>query len=206
MKIKENIIYAVIFTFIFSFIFVFILSLTNQITKDRINKNFELFQRKAILNAMKIRYDGDNDAYNKFDKEITKSIVDNNTIFESSADSKKIYSVIITGNGLWGTITGVIALNSSITKIIGIDFISHSETPGLGGRIDEDWFKKQFDGEKINNSKITFDTSGEGKGEYSPNNGVVDSISGATRTSQFLEIIINKYIKIMSELKEDGKL
>ncbi len=32
------------------------------------------------------------------------------------------------------------------TRILGLAFLRHSETPGLGGRITEDWFLEQFRG------------------------------------------------------------
>ena len=38
------------------------------------------------------------------------------------------YVLPMSGSGLWGTIYGYLAVSSDLGKIIGIDFISHSET------------------------------------------------------------------------------
>ena len=91
------------------------------------------------------------------------------------------------GPGLWGNIKGVIALNPSLDKILGIEFFSHAETPGLGGRIDGTGYKNQFRNISLMN-KNPFIT-------YLPDqNGKVEGISGATITSNAVLNLINNEI------------
>ena len=47
-----------------------------------------------------------------------------------------------------------ILVGTTGTEIIGIDILSHTETPGLGARIEEDSFKSQFKNKKT----LDFDT------------------------------------------------
>ncbi len=78
-----------------------------------------------------------------------------------------------------GTVEGYAAISADNSELLGIDFVSHSETPGLGGRISEEPFKEQFRNLDLTNAK---------GGEYivyrpAPD-GNVDSIAGATLTSK----------------------
>ena len=104
------------------------------------------------------------------------------------------------GQGLWGTVTGVIAVNRDVSRIIGLDIISHEETPGLGGRIEEDWFKDQFRGEAIPDSGIKV-KKGEGGSDNNPDNGIVDGVTGASLTSAAMEVIVNNQI---AELRKEA--
>lgn len=56
----------------------------------------------------------------------------------------KGYAVPIAGQGFWDRITGWVALDPTLTETLGIVFLRHSETPGLGGRITEAEFRDQF--------------------------------------------------------------
>lgn len=56
----------------------------------------------------------------------------------------KGYAFPIAGQGFWDVITGWVALDPELTETLGIVFLRHSETPGLGGRITEAEFRDQF--------------------------------------------------------------
>ncbi|MEN6516309.1 MAG: FMN-binding protein, partial [Fervidobacterium sp.] len=150
MKIdRESRFYTIVFTFIITFAFVIVLSLINNATEPTVKKNQELLKVKAILNAMGISYQSDNEALNKFRSDVQQVANDKYEIYKANSSGGEIYALIFSGSGLWGTITGVLAVDSSLSTIKGIDFISQSETPGLGGRIEENWFKDQFRDEKV---------------------------------------------------------
>ena len=48
------------------------------------------------------------------------------------------------GPGLWGSIEGYVAISKDYSTILGLTFITQSETPGLGGRIGEEEYLSQF--------------------------------------------------------------
>ncbi|MFP4362277.1 MAG: FMN-binding protein, partial [Spirochaetia bacterium] len=163
-------------------------------TAERVEANQELFRQRAILSAMNISYDSPEEVYEKFDNVQTREIEDME-FYTSVVDGSRVYARSFAGSGLWGTITGVIAVNSSVSRIAGLEIISHNETPGLGGRIEEQWFKDQFAGERIPSEGITVDVQGSGTGDEDPDNGEVDAITGATRTSTAMEVIINNVLE-----------
>lgn len=104
---------------------------------------------------------------------------------------------------MWGTITGVLAVDQAVNKIVGMDIISHNETPGLGGRIDEPWYKNQFNGELLSpNGTITVGPGGSGDTNHQ--NHEIDGITGASRTSSLMGIIINKQLALFRKILKEA--
>ncbi len=56
----------------------------------------------------------------------------------------RAYAFAISGVGFWARIDGWIAVDANCEKVLGVVFLEHSETPGLGGRITEPEFRDQF--------------------------------------------------------------
>jgi Na+-transporting NADH:ubiquinone oxidoreductase subunit C len=115
-------------------------------------------------------------------------------IYLAMNDNKKIRSYIIPieTRGLWGKIYGYLALENDGSTIVGFSVYKHSETPGLGGEIENRWFQKNFIGKKIvdqnNNCVAGSIAKGRAADQVSGDKLVnfVDGISGATLTGQFL--------------------
>ncbi|AMW32602.1 FMN-binding protein [Fervidobacterium islandicum] len=194
---RESKVYTVVFTFITSFIFLVVLSGLNVLTAQQVKRNQELFTIRAVLNAMGIQYASDEDAINTFNSKVKVETKDSYKVFSSEVNGDMIYAILFSGSGLWGNISGVLAVNSDVSKVVGIDFISQSETPGLGGRIEENWFKEQFRNESIVDGKVGVSTT---KVPDSKDDGQVDAITGATLTSKSIEKIIATYIPILKSL------
>ncbi|HCL99161.1 MAG TPA: FMN-binding protein [Fervidobacterium sp.] len=198
MKIdRENRFYTIVFTFIITFAFVIVLSLINNATEPTVKKNQELLKVKAILNAMDISYLSDDEALDKFRNDVQKVENDKYEIYKTTSGGEEIYALIFSGSGLWGTITGVLAVDSSLSTIKGIDFISQSETPGLGGRIEENWFKDQFRDEKVADGMVSVSVT---KTDGSKEDGKVDAVTGATLTSKSVEKIVNDSLVRLREV------
>jgi Na+-transporting NADH:ubiquinone oxidoreductase subunit C len=101
------------------------------------------------------------------------------------------YIVPISTRGLWGKIHGYMAFEQDGETVSGFSVYSHSETPGLGGEIESDWFQKNFKGKKILNASNQLVSVGiaKGKTENLPEklqDHYVDGISGATLTGRYL--------------------
>ena len=102
------------------------------------------------------------------------------------------YIIPVDTRGLWGKILGYIAIKNDGATIIGFTVYQHSETPGLGGEIEQSWFQNNFVGKKIigPSGKFASITIAKGKAAESvPKeryNNYVDGISGATLTGKFL--------------------
>ena len=195
---KDGLIYTVIVSVVSAFVFVFLLSLAYGATKGKVEENQRLTEARAYLVAVGITVDEEMDIEASFNS--TFPNFDTGAAYQTATvNGKAVVVSPFQGNGLWGTISGVIGMTSDFQRIVGFEIVSHVETPGLGGRIDEAWFKTQFKGEYAANG-IVVKHGGIG-GDTDPDNGIVDGITGASRTSDSIQVIVNQQIdRIKSEL------
>ena len=199
---KQGIFYTIIFSFFVTLFCVSLLAVTNELTKERVKENREIVLKKALLNSFQIRFKNEKDILTQYNSRIKKEPTENKIIYSAIDKGQKYYAIVFSGNGLWGTISGVLAVDQQFERITGVDIISHNETPGLGGRIDEQSFKEQFAGEKIVNNRIIIKSSGGIDENHE--NGSIDAITGATRTSGLLEIIINENLLRLKQFLESN--
>lgn len=129
---------------------------------------------KPIMNKNK----GDND---KIKEALAASSNIHFPIFVCENNGKTYYVVSTSGKGLWDDIWGYIGLNEDATTISGSVFDHKGETPGLGSKINEEWFQVQFIGKTIEEGN-DFTTIKVMKPGNPLNNHQVDGISGATFT------------------------
>lgn len=201
MAKKKKILFPVIFMVVLTGFFTFILAFLNDVTSETIAEQQELVIQRSLFYAFNINTEDmdDETIKSEFKEHITKSVTDDMTYYTYKDGDQTIgYAVEISGKGLWGTITGHIAFTPDHERLIGVNFISHSETPGLGGRIDEDEFKSQFRDASLTKEGDLF--------AYNKSTGGnVDAISGATLTSISVRDIFNTEIpKILETAKEEG--
>lgn len=106
------------------------------------------------------------------------------------------------GIGFWAEIKGYIAVNSDITKTVGIKIIKQSETPGLGGRIEEPAFIKPFEkglditAPEPGKNYIYMTAAGSEPDPGTPRyKRSFNAITGATQTSLAMERMLNSTLK-----------
>lgn len=194
-KNEAGLVYTVLFTFVVCFVFVFVLSLTNLATADIVRENDLVKQQGAILRAMGVAIESDDQILSEF-QQIEQEQRGEFTIYSGMVNGSEIHAKEFQGPGLWGTITGAIGINLADKTVSGLEIISHNETPGLGARIDQEWFKSQLVGEQIIDNQIRM-TSRDGTGDTDSENGEIDGVSGATRTSESITKIINDEIQLL---------
>ena len=197
MKSRQGNLYTIIFTFIVCFVFVFLLSLTNVATREQVELNEILDRQRAILSAMDIEFSDDDEVQQLFQQEVERVDSEDSEIYSILVDGERVYAKLFAGPGLWGTISGVLAVDERVERTVGIEFISQNETPGLGGRITESWFKEQLRGERIIDGTISL--TGPGTGDSDPTNGAIDGITGATRTSDAMRQILAVELEALRE-------
>ncbi len=127
-------------------------------------------------------------------------IKENDTTNDSTNAHIRGYILPINTRGLWGKIQGYLAFENDGQTVSGFSVFSHSETPGLGGEIESNWFQTNFKGKKILNSQNKFVSVGIAKGQVKnmPKNlhdHYVDGISGATLTGKYLSAGIKQTLK-----------
>ena len=123
------------------------------------------------------------------------------------------YIIPIETRGLWGKIHGYLALENDGATIAGFTVYQHSETPGLGGEIEKNWFQKNFIGKKILNKEGKFVSVSIAKGAVDNRmpqdmkSHYVDGISGATLTGKYLtaglEHILREYEPVSIRFRRD---
>jgi len=104
------------------------------------------------------------------------------------------------GPGLWGPIKGFLALEQDMKTIRGITFYEQEETPGLGGDIVTEGFRKRFVGKTIHDKDdkvgIVICKPGSAKEQNE-----IDGITGATMTCDKVQAMLNEAIKSIVEEK-----
>lgn len=114
-----------------------------------------------------------------------------NGIYEGVNSNGEIcgYAVMVSPNGYGGEISMAVGVSNDL-KVLGIDIITQSETPGLGSKCEDDAFKAQFVGKE----SITVVKSGAKENE-------IDAISGATRTSNAVAKGVNTALAVVHNVK-----
>ncbi|MCQ4924258.1 FMN-binding protein [Tissierella carlieri] len=190
---KKSFSFPIIFMIIITAFFTFILAFLNYSTADKIAFNQEIELSRKLLYTFNIEPLSENpdDINEAFMENIGSIPFGDDSMYVYYDENQEIlgYAVPINGSGLWGSIEGYVGISADYSTILGLDFTSHSETPGLGGRISEDWYKEQFRGIDITGSQngnyIIYKPAPEGN---------VDAIAGATLTSKSVSKFLNEDI------------
>ena len=96
---------------------------------------------------------------------------------------------------------GYLAIQDDGSTISGFTVYKHSETPGLGGEIEKNWFQKNFIGKKIVDQAGDFVSISVAKGKVADRitkdqqSNFVDGISGATLTGKYLTAGVKEILK-----------
>ncbi|OGU54507.1 MAG: electron transporter RnfG [Ignavibacteria bacterium RBG_13_36_8] len=110
------------------------------------------------------------------------------------------YSLVYEGNGFQGKIRLIVGLKEDVSEIIGFEILEQSETPGLGTKVTEEPFKKQF----INLQTTPQINYVKGVAPSKPNE--IQAITGATISSKSVVAIINNGLMRLRELQKRGSL
>ncbi|HUX19719.1 MAG TPA: FMN-binding protein [Spirochaetia bacterium] len=202
----------ILFSLLLGLICSALLAGVNFLTGPSRKSNEQAEEVRNILSALSVPVASDasqQQLVQIFGRDIKQKRVGELLLYEYAPASKggkpEAYAVPFVGAGLWGPVSGVLALEPDMTTIRGVRFYKQEETPGLGGEISSDWFQKQFDGKRI--------LSSEGKPGFSvlkpeakagPN--AVDGITGATMTSNRVETMLTNVAQdIYKESPKNGR-
>ncbi|MGC9313273.1 MAG: FMN-binding protein [Sediminispirochaetaceae bacterium] len=193
-------IYPIIFMVLVTAVFISGVSGIYLSTKERVLLNESIFQKMAVLYAAGIEYpEGRPQEIQAVYEESVREVGSVNgepAYFEVELPSGAPGYVVYTrGAGLWGEIVAAFGFEQDLNTITGVEFVEQNETPGLGARITEEWFKQQFRGKKgpfVLVEEGTADETNE-----------LDAITGATRTSDAVLKIANNAFEV-AEAKVKG--
>lgn len=157
-----------------------IIAFVYSVTLEQYKQNIEKQKREAmqaIFNSQTLTY--------------TEATVDDATVYTVTDNGETLgYCVQIASAGFGGDVSLMIGYNAD-ASIRGVQVVSHSETPGLGAKVEEDAHLSQYNGksgELILNGK---------------ENGV-DAVSGATISSRAVINGVNEATAIIKDYIEKG--
>lgn len=104
---------------------------------------------------------------------------------------------ITTSEGYGGNITITIGIDND-GAVKGVEFLTLSETAGLGMKAKEDSFKNQYVGKTV--VKFTYTKNG------AANENEIDAISGATITTSAVTNAVNAGIALFDSIQEGGTI
>ena len=107
------------------------------------------------------------------------------------------HGIPVYGAGLWGPVSGYLAVNAGGTEIDGATFFAPKETPGLGAEIMSPTFKSQWKGKKVaknGKSEPVRVAKGKAADKRDDVDYYVDGVSGATITCRGVTAMLEEGI------------
>ena len=197
--------YVIAFAGIVSAVFTAAIMSLHAATSPRVQRNEKLFRERALVEVFDLSKGGalsDEQVLAIYSRQVRPgaTVTDPETgtsfkLFEAvDADGKVIgYALPIWGVGFWARIDGYLAVTPDLQRVLGVTFLDHSETPGLGGRITEPAWRRTFHGLDVSEPAAGGEYIYIGGGDTGPARGRrVDAITGATGTCNALMRFLNK--------------
>jgi Na+-transporting NADH:ubiquinone oxidoreductase subunit C len=193
-------IFPILFMFIVTVVCIAIVSGIFLSTEERVKLNESIFLKRAVLYAANIPVP-------ETPEEIQEVWVGRIEPVPEEADEAEYFRVLDEGGnltgyvifsrgpGLWGEIEAVVGFQNDLDTLTGVEFTAQNETPGLGARITESWFKEQFRGKEG-----PFELVPEGTADEPDE---IDAITGATRTSQYVRTLMNNAVENAGDLDQE---
>lgn len=201
-KLKRSL-FTIFFMFAVTLVFIAVLSLIYVLTQDTIRLNESLVVKRAVLYVAGLEVPQTGIEADALYQERVKEVKDEDgevlyyEILTTSGEELQSYVVPVLGAGLWGEIESVIGVEEDLKTLTGIEFIKQNETPGLGGRITESWFKEQFRGKRW---PLAVVPEGNPAGDQE-----FQAITGATNTTNAVRDILNSRLARAEEAIEPGE-
>ena len=187
--------YIIVYSTILVVIVAFLLAFVSSSLKDKQKANVALDVKKQILNSLNLRGLDDAAAEAKYGEVVKEEQeIDGQKFYACEVDGEQIVVVSLKGMGLWGGISGYVALHGEDeVTVYGAYFNHESETAGLGAEIKDSqaWQekfigKKVFDGDEVALSVVKKVDDPETQ---------VDCVTGATLTSNGVNDMIKVGLK-----------
>ena len=195
MKLNTNSnAYIIIYSAILVVIVAFLLAFVSKSLEQRQKDNVALDVKKQILYSLNIRNLDGSAAETKY-AEVVKNETekDGQKLYDCQIDGKNILVATLKGMGLWGGISGYIAIDPE-GKVYGAYFNHEGETAGLGAEIkDSQAWQEKFIGKQIWDEQGNVILSVVKKVENPA--AQVDCVTGATLTSNGVDAMLKDGLK-----------
>ena len=194
--------YIIIYSAILVVIVAFLLAFVYQALKPMQDANVALDMKKQILYSLNIRNLDGAEAEAKYAEVVKEEKdVDGQKLYECQIDGKNILVASLKGMGLWGGISGYVAIDPE-GKVFGAYFNHESETAGLGAEIkDSQEWQEKFIGKQIWDENGNVVLSIVKKVEDPATQ--VDVVTGATLTSNGVDAMLKDGLKNVKPKAEE---
>ncbi|MCR4854109.1 MAG: FMN-binding protein [Prevotella sp.] len=192
--------YIIIYSTILVVIVAFLLAFVYQALKPMQDANVALDVKKQILYSLNIRNLDGAEAEAKYSEVVKEEQeVEGKKIYSCEVDGKQLLVVAMKGMGLWGGISGYMAVEEKddLWVVYGAYFNHESETAGLGAEIkDSQAWQEKFIGKKIFKGDAKKVALSVVKKVDDPET-QVDCVTGATLTSNGVDAMIKESLAVL---------
>lgn len=204
MKVNTNSnAYIIIYSTLLVVVVAFVLAFVYQALKPMQDANVALDVKKQVLNSLNLR-GLDGAAAESTYAQVVEAEVETQGLkyYECRVDGQRKYVFPLKGMGLWGGISGFIAVDADLDTVYGAYFNHESETAGLGAEIkDSQAWQEQFRGKRIADADGRVTLAVVKKVDDAATQ--VDAVTGATLTSDgvsaMLADCLPKYINLLKQ-------
>ncbi len=197
--------YALVYAAVLGAVCALLLTGAADFTEDRRVANQKAEEALNILLALKVPLPdsvSSKQVVEAHKENVQEQMQGDLTTYEYEVNGKVLATAMrFAGPGLWGPIKGFLALEQDMKTIRGITFYEQEETPGLGGEIVTEGFRKRFVGKTIHdkddNVGIVICKPGSAKEQNE-----IDGITGATMTCDKVQAMLNEAIKSIPKEKQ----
>ena len=192
--------YIIIYSTVLVVIVAFLLAFVYQALKPMQDANVALDVKKQILYSLNIRDLDGAEAEAKYAEVVKEEKdADGQKLYQCEIDGQQILVVSMKGMGLWGGISGYMAIRTDGT-VYGAYFNHESETAGLGAEIkDSQEWQEKFIGKKIfdENGRVVLSVVKKVEDPATQ----VDCVTGATLTSNGVDAMLKDCLKNVKPTK-----
>ena len=194
--------YIIIYSVILVVVVAFLLAFVYQALKPMQDANVALDVKKQILYSLNIRDLDGAEAEAKYAEVVKEEKEqDGQKVYECQIDGKDITVASLKGMGLWGGISGYLAIDGE-GKVFGAYFNHESETAGLGAEIkDSQAWQEKFIGKQIwdENGNVVLSVVKKVDNPQTQ----VDCVTGATLTSNGVDAMLKDGLKNVKPKEEE---
>ena len=203
MKLNTNSnAYIIIYSTILVVIVAFLLAFVYQALKPMQDANVALDVKKQILYSLNIRDLDGVEAEAKYAEVVKEEKdVDGQKVYTCEINGEEICVVALKGMGLWGGISGYMAIhNQDGPTVYGAYFNHESETAGLGAEIkDSQAWQEKFIGKKLFKGSDYANVALSVVKKVEEPETQVDCVTGATLTSNGVDAMLKDCLKNFSK-------
>jgi Na+-transporting NADH:ubiquinone oxidoreductase subunit C len=181
--------YTVAFMLAVTVVFISAVAGTHVLTAERVERNAGLFLKRGVFEASGMTGTPSAPELLAWFEQAAQPAADAGgdptfVVRDPSSGADRATVRVRRGAGLWGPIRAAVGVDAA-GNLTGLAILEQNETPGLGARIAEPWFRLQFRGKRA-----PLDLDPEGTRAPAPDR--VDAVTGATISSRAVRDLVNR--------------